>query len=131
MQAPPPPMDQGETGAAEPHIKAAMVAYKQGDLHAAIAELQAGLELDPLSFQGRFQLGLLYGQTGNLYDAIQELEAASAMRANDFQTLKNLAVLYQSAGFRHKAMDAWERCLRVAPDDATRESIRRHLMSVS
>jgi DNA-binding response OmpR family regulator len=131
MQAPAVPNAGSESGAAEPHIKAAMVAYKHGDLHAAIAELQAGLEVDPLSFQARFQLGLLYGQTGNLYDAIQELEAAVAMRANDFQTLKNLAVLYQSAGFRHKATEMWERCLQVAPDDATRDSIRRHLMTVS
>jgi len=39
-------------------------------------------------------------------------------------------VLYQKVGFRNKAIEAWERALRVAPDDPTRQSIKEHLVGL-
>ena len=61
---------------------------------------------------------------------IEALEIAAELRPRDFSTLKNLAVLYQRAGFRLKATEMWERSLASAPDDATRVSIKNHLMSL-
>jgi Tfp pilus assembly protein PilF len=55
---------------------------------------------------------------------------AAELRPRDFSTLKNLAVLYQRTGFRLKATEMWERALSSAPDDATRASIKSHLMSL-
>ena len=47
-----------------------------------------------------------------------------------FPALKNLGVLYQNAGYRNKAIEMWERCLANAPDDATRDAIKKILVAV-
>lgn len=105
-------------------------AYQQGDLDRAIAHLQRGLGVDPLSFKLHYHLGLLYGRRDDLFDAIHELETAVDLSPRHFSALKNLAVLYQRAGFKHKAIEMWERALGNAPDDETRRGIKDHLMSL-
>jgi tetratricopeptide (TPR) repeat protein len=77
-----------------------------------------------------YHLGLLYGKQENVFEAIEALEIAADLRPRDFSTLKNLAVLYQRAGFRLKSTEMWERALSSAPDDATRTSIKSHLVSL-
>ena len=44
--------------------------------------------------------------------------------------LEKTCNLYQKAGFRNKAAETWERALVLAPDDATRLSIKHHLLSL-
>jgi DNA-binding response OmpR family regulator len=123
------PPDDGE-GLASEQLKAGIEAYGQGDLEAAVEHLKKGIAIDPLAFRLHYHLGLLYGKQENVFEAIHELEAAADLRPRDFSTLKNLAVLYQRAGFRLKATEMWERALGCAPDDATRGSIRNHLVSL-
>jgi hypothetical protein len=36
-------------------------------------------------------------------------------------------VLYEKAGFKNKAVEMWERCASLAPDEATRASVKEHL----
>jgi DNA-binding response OmpR family regulator len=115
---------------AEKKLAAGIDAYQKGDLAAAIEHLKEGTRLDPLAFRLHFHLGLLYGKQGRVYDAIQELQTALDINGRHFPALKNLAVLYQKAGFRNKAIETWERALRVAPDDATRQSIKEHLVGL-
>ncbi|MBW2457276.1 MAG: response regulator [Deltaproteobacteria bacterium] len=115
---------------AEPYLRAGIEAYKAGRLDDAIGQLRGGIQRDPLAFECHFHLGLLFGKAGQLYDAIQELETALSIRSDFFPALKNLAVLYQNAGFRNKAIEMWSRCLTTAPDDKTRESIKRLLVAV-
>lgn len=119
-----------EDGPGSKQLQAGMEAYERGDIAGAIEQLKQGVELDPLAFRLHYHLGLLYGKQGNVFDAIQALESAVDLKARDFSTLKNLAVLYQRAGFRLKATEMWERALGSAPDDATRASIRNHLVSL-
>ncbi len=123
------PPDEGE-GLAGEQLKAGIEAYAQGDLDAAVEHLKRGIAIDPMAFRLHYHLGLLYGKQENVFEAIHELEAAADLRPRDFSTLKNLAVLYQRAGFRLKATEMWERALGSAPDDATRASIRNHLVSL-
>ncbi|HEX5660755.1 MAG TPA: response regulator [Polyangiales bacterium] len=123
------PPDDGE-GLAGEQLKAGIEAYAQGDLEGAVEHLKRGIVIDPLAFRLHYHLGLLYGKQENVFEAIHELEAAADLRPRDFSTLKNLAVLYQRAGFRLKATEMWERALGCAPDDATRASIRNHLVSL-
>jgi DNA-binding response OmpR family regulator len=118
------------TGQAADHLKAGIDAYARGDVDLAIAELKKGIAIDPLAFRLHYHLGLLYGKQENVFEAIEALEIAAELRPRDFSTLKNLAVLYQRAGFRLKATEMWERALSSAPDDATRVSIKNHLMSL-
>lgn len=103
-------------------------AYKAGQLDEAIEHLRRGVAIDPLAFRLRFQLGLLYGRKGQIFDAVSELETAVSVNPEHFAAIKNLAILYQKSGFRNKAVETWERALALAPDDATRLSIREHLL---
>lgn len=115
---------------AERCLNEGVAAYQAGQLDEAIEHLKRGLSIDGLAFRLRFHLGLLYGKKGMIYEAIQELEQAVEQNPNHFPVIKNLAVLYQKSGFRNKAVEAWERALRAAPDEATRASIKQHLVTL-
>jgi DNA-binding response OmpR family regulator len=109
-------------------LQEAVEAYKQGRIDEAIEHLNRGIAIDPLAFRLRFQLGLLYGRKGQVYEAVSELETAVSVNPQHFPAVKNLAILYQKAGFRNKAVETWERALALAPDEATRLSIKDHLV---
>jgi DNA-binding response OmpR family regulator len=115
---------------AERELEAGVLAYQQGRLDDAVAHLKRGVAIDPLAYRLHFHLGLLFGKKGMIYDAIGEIERAVEINARHYPALKNLAILYQKAGFRNKAAEAWQRALKNAPDDATRDSIKQHLMSL-
>ena len=73
---------------------------------------------------------LLYGKKGQIYEGIQELERAIDLYPRHFAALKNLAVLYEKAGFKNKAVEMWGRCAATAPDEATRTTIKQHLLKL-
>ncbi|MFW5740847.1 MAG: response regulator [Myxococcota bacterium] len=116
--------------AAEQALAAGVAAYQAGNLDAAIEHLKRGVNIDPLAYRLHFHLGLLCGKKGLLYEAIQHLERALDINARHFPAMKNLAVLYQKAGFRNKAIETWERAIAVAPDEATRQSIKELLLGL-
>lgn len=115
---------------AEAELNAGVAAYQEGRLEDAIAHLKRGVGIDPLAYRLRFHLGLLHGRKGEVYDAISELERAVEINSRHFPALRNLAILYQKAGFRNRATEMWQRALTVAPDDATRQSIKQHLLGL-
>jgi len=127
-----PPADPNAAADASAEVERALAegieAYKAGRLDEAVERLRSGVAIDPLAFRLRFQLGLLYGRKGQIFDAVSELETAVGLNPQHFPAVKNLAILYQKAGFRNKAVETWERALALAPDDATRLSIREHLL---
>jgi DNA-binding response OmpR family regulator len=126
-----PPADvERISGEAERRLALGIDAYQKGNIEAAVEHLKEGTRIDPLAYRLHFHLGLLYGKQGQLYEAISELQTALDINGNHFPALKNLAVLYQKAGFRNKAIETWERALRVAPDDPTRQSIKEHLVGL-
>jgi DNA-binding response OmpR family regulator len=112
---------------AEKALREGIVAYKSGLVDEAIEHLKRGVGIDPLSYRLHFHLALLFGKKGQVYEGIQELERAIDLHPKHFSALKNLAVLYEKAGFKNKAIEMWERCAALAPDDATRESVKQHL----
>ncbi len=112
---------------AEKALHEGIVAYKSGLIDEAIEHLKRGVGIDPLAYRLHFHLALLYGKKGQVYEGIQELERAIDLNPKHFAALKNLAVLYEKAGFKNKAVEMWERCASLAPDDATRASIKEHL----
>lgn len=124
------PPDESITDEASKALEEGMEAYRAGDIDRAIETLQRGIQVDPLSFQLHYHLGLLQGRRDMVFEAIQQLEVAVDLQPKNFSALKNLAVLYQRAGFRHKAIEMWERALGAAPDDETRRGIKEHLMSL-
>lgn len=112
---------------AEKALRDGIASYKSGLIDEAIEHLKRGVGIDPLSYRLHFHLALLFGKKGQVYEGIQELERAIDLHPKHFSALKNLAVLYEKAGFKNKAVEMWERCAALAPDDATRTSVRDHL----
>jgi DNA-binding response OmpR family regulator len=112
---------------AEKALTEGIAAYKAGKANEAIEHLKRGVSIDPLAYRLHFHLALLYGKNGQIYDGMQELERAIDLHPRQYPALKNLAVLYEKAGFKNKAVEMWERSLSVAPDDATRTSLKDHL----
>ncbi len=121
---------QSSSAEAESALEAGVKAYQAGRIDEAVEHLQRGVHIDPLAYRLHFHLGLLYGKQGKVYDAISELETAVEINGKHFPAVKNLAILYQKAGFRNKAAETWERALGMAPDDATRQSIKQHLLNL-
>jgi tetratricopeptide (TPR) repeat protein len=115
---------------AEKALKQGIDAYKAGELEKAIEHLKRGVGIDPLAYRLRYHLALLYGKKGMVYEGISELERAVDLNPKHFPALKNLAVLYERAGFKHKAVEMWERAVHAAPDDATRDTIKKHLLEL-
>ena len=115
---------------AEKALTDGIAAYKAGQIDDAIEHLKRGVGIDPLAYRLHFHLALLYGKQGKVYEGIQELERALDLNPKHFAALKNLAVLYEKAGFKNKAVDMWERCVSLASDEPTRDSIREHIMKL-
>jgi tetratricopeptide (TPR) repeat protein len=120
----------GLSSDAEKALAEGVAAYQAGRLDEAVAHLRRGIGIDPLAFRLHFHLGLLFGRKGEVFDAISELETAVSLNGSHFSATKNLAILYQKAGFRHKAVEMWERAHSLAPDEATRASIKEHLLKL-
>jgi len=102
-------------------------AYHEGSIDKAIALFKQGITLDPLAYRMHYYLALVYGKAGRLFDGIHELEQAIGLNPKHFPAVKNLAVLYERAGFRNRSVELWERCVSLAPDAETRDSVRAHL----
>jgi DNA-binding response OmpR family regulator len=115
---------------AEKALNEGIAAYRAGNIDVAIDHLKRGLAIDPLAYRLHFHIALLYGKKGQVYEGIQELERAIDLHPKHFAALKNLAVLYEKAGFKNKAIEMWERCASAAPDEATRASVREHLLKL-
>lgn len=118
-------------GAANDELRAGLLAFKEGDKGRALQHLTRAVELDPDAPALHFHLGLLLGQHGKLFEAIASMERALVLDERDFACIKNLAILYQQAGFVTKSAELWQRALPLAPDGATRDSIRERLLSLS
>jgi DNA-binding response OmpR family regulator len=115
---------------AEDALTKGVAAYKEGRLDEAVVHMKRGVDIDPLAYRLHFHLGLLYGRTGQVFDAIAALERAVEINARHFPAVKNLAILYQKAGFKNKAAEMWHKAAVIAPDDETRETVKKQLMSL-
>jgi DNA-binding response OmpR family regulator len=115
---------------AEEALKRGVASYKEGRLDEAIAFMKSGVDIDPLAYRLHFHLGLLFGRKGQIFDAIAALEQAVGINPRHFPAVKNLAILYQKAGFKNKAAETWHKAAVIAPDDTTRESVKKQLMSL-
>lgn len=126
-------LGEGQAVAAEatqaPYDRASR-AYEAGRFDDAIQYLEQGLEQFPDTANMRVQLALLYAKKGLIYEAISALERAVQADGTHFLGIRNLAIFYQQAGFRNKATEMWMRALNLAPEEATRESIKNHLISM-
>jgi len=117
-------------GGAERALEDGILAYRNGDVSAAIAHLERGVAIDPLAYRIHFHLGLLFAQQSQTYDAIRALERAVEINSRHFAGMKNLAIMYCQAGFRNKAVETWTRALQLVPDEETRQAITEHVAAL-
>lgn len=115
---------------AEDALKQGVEAFQRGETAIAIQHLERGIAIDPLAFRLHFHLGLLYAKEGRTFEAISALERAVEINSRHFAGVKNLAIMYYQVGFRHRAAELWERGLNLAPDEATRNAIKEHLVGL-
>lgn len=108
----------------------AVAAYKGGDFAGASSALKEAETLEPFSANIQFMLARTLEQTHEPLQAIYHYERAIELNPGLFAATKNLALLYQAKGFRNKAIEMWERSLRAAPDDAVKNQIKEHLVSI-
>ena len=124
----PPPEELGSE--AENAVAAGLEAFKRGDLDGAIVLLETAVRLGPMSSRVHQLLGMLLARKGDPFRGIQELETAVNLNPRAFAALENLATLYEKSGFKHNAVETWERALGQSPDEATRQRIKEHLVSL-
>ncbi|MFO0584202.1 MAG: response regulator [Anaeromyxobacter sp.] len=98
-----------------------------GQLPEAIAALEQATKANAWSADAHYQLGRAWRAKGEHFRAMTALERATELRPH-FAALRALAALYEERGFRRKAAEMLERALPVAPDDASRQTVRRELV---
>jgi DNA-binding response OmpR family regulator len=107
------------------------IALLEAKKHAeARALLEKVLKQDPFSVRAQFALARTLHEQGDAFTAITHYERAVELRPSLFAALRALAGLYEHKGFRRKAADTLERAVQVAPDAATREQMRAHLLKL-
>jgi CheY-like chemotaxis protein len=111
------------TAQARQALEAAALAYRQGDVAGAVAQLQQAIAAAPFAATLHHRLGLLYDQVGEVYRALAALDRAAELEPSLAHVL-DLARLYEKAGFTHKAFEAWERALRLSQDPAQQAGIK-------
>ena len=62
-----------------------------------------------------------------LFDLLMEADANGVLAPSDLPMLGQVAY---AAGYLDVAIETWERALRAAPDDPTRQSIKEHLVGL-
>ncbi len=120
----------GSEAPAGPSIKRGKELLLAGRIPEAIASLEEALRADPFSAEAHYQLGKALRARGDHFRAMGELERAVELREGFFAALRTLAAVYTEKGFRRKAAETLERALAAAPDAATRDTIKRDLLSL-
>ena len=105
-----------DKGDAEALLGLAVLYQKRSRLDDAAARYRQLLDLEPLSFAGHFNLGLIRWKQGKTREAIAELEAAKAISPANPDLLERLGDLYASDNRNAEAADSYRSALEKAPE---------------
>jgi len=90
-----------------------------GKVDEAIAKLKAVLATEPSNTTAQYELGLAYGQKGDAALCRDTMQPLTDRRGDlQIKALGMLGNCLDELGDRKKAMDAYRRGLKIAPDDA-------------
>ena len=98
-----------------------------GRLAEAVEALDGAVKANAWSAEAHYQLGRALKASGQHFRAMTSLERATELKPH-FAALRALAGLYDEKGFRRKAAEMLERALPVAPDEPSRDGVRRELV---
>lgn len=99
------------------HILTMLKAERRRDWQAVIAEAEAARRLDPRRKEPLFALGTAYLASGRPREAVAPLSQALAAYPYDMNALGNLGIAHATLGEHGQAQEAYERVLRIKPDD--------------
>ncbi len=102
--------------------------FLAGRLEESAAAFQDAIRVDPFSADAHYHLARALRSRGDHFRAMTAFERAVELRDNFFVALRSLAALYTEKGFRRKASETMERALAAAPDEPTREAIKKDLL---
>jgi tetratricopeptide (TPR) repeat protein len=96
------------------------IAFKvEGNYEAALAEIQAVLEVDPNWAAARRQLGLVLGFTGMFDESLEELKKTKELDPSCLDARNDLGLTYAMLGMRDEAKQEFEEVLELDPGNAT------------
>lgn len=90
---------------------------RHGDRDAAVASLQRSVELDPDSFEARYQIGEMLMERGEMAAAIPHLERAVALRPDLAIAHRELGLALGRSGRLDGAAFHLRRAVELVPDD--------------
>ena len=94
------------------------VLQRAGRFKEAEKAFKSVLELEPDSFQARYNLGVTYTNMGRVEDAVTQYEAALQVDPKHPQvasTLNNLGVIFRAAGENDLALEKFEAAIEASP----------------
>ena len=105
----------------------AIEAYREGAIERAVELLRTAIDYDPLAPRAHFVLANVLQAAGRDYEAIEAFEHTLIYQPGYFPALSRLAFLHYKQGFLARAIETWQRCLEVCPDEAQAARIRQFL----
>ena len=100
---------------AEHCFAAGLHAYQSGQLEAAVAHYQRGLELNPQQMTARYQFGVILVDLQRWREGIKQLENVVAERSDHAEAHNSLGVAYLHVAGEEKAQWHFERAIALNP----------------
>jgi Flp pilus assembly protein TadD len=117
------PLLQSKPVSSTSHRLAGVIAYREGDLERAQAELAEALRLDPSDPETLSDHGLVFLQAGKLDEARRVLEQAVRLDPHSHTALNNLAKTYQRLGREEDAERTRARFREVYDRKSVRQKV--------
>ena len=107
------------------------VNYDRGNYDQAIAAYEHYLKKKPDDPEVRTDLGTMYLYTSNADQALVQYKKVLAQKPDFFEAYFNMGMAYTRLSDPAKAREAFDRAIKLAPDDETRNHIKEAIARVS
>jgi tetratricopeptide (TPR) repeat protein len=101
------------------HSNLALIYAKEGLNEKALAEYASAVALDPLSADLHCSLADMYLKRDDLQKARNEYVRSSELKPDFEKALYNLGIVYTKMKLPEKAREAWQKVLKINPENAT------------
>jgi len=116
--------------AARQHLKEGVIALKQNRMDEAVAAFERGLAIDQFNDLLHYYLAMAFEKKELVFHAIDHYEKAIQINHEFYDAITALATLYQRQEFWRKAVEMWEMAIMCAKDEAVKQRIKEHLMTL-